>query len=357
LYEIYNNSHEANSNLKNLLTLVDAKELTSREKIAHLIDTIYSMHPMGMAVDFIFPTPQDFHSDQILVETVRRVRDKTVFAFMLKDYQADVESFDNSLHSFFLNPTYKEWFCDSVMEGFANMQNNQTSDPVWKYSVVEKERENRVYSLPAMLIGKELFTDSIAHRSYIINYKQQQLDILSPDYLPFNSIKDHLVIIGSFEYSGDRFDTPLGLIPGMLVHSYIVQSINGDIITEQSSSGNMLMTSCALLLLLTVLLLVDLLAEYLSTKLKWKFCAMLLEGIFPSVFISIIAIILLKTYIYYLLINCNVFAHGQSAINGILVAAAIIKVIYTAVIHTLVRRKLLNRLTKNSIYSTFESDI
>ncbi len=355
LYEIYNDNHDENDELCDWVTLVDVKDITSRSKIAALIDSVYSKGPMCIAVDFIFPSAQDTDADQVLVETVKRVRDKTIFAYMLTDYTPQTQSFANSKHSFFLDPNNQDWFCDSVMEGYANMKNDKTSEPVWEYSVVEKLGDKVVCSIPAMLIGSELFRDSLPHQSYIINYKKLKVNILAPDDLSSELIKDHMVIIGSYEFSGDKFDSPVGLVPGMLVHAYILQSINGDSIVEQSQKGYNYMTGIALLVLIIVLILTDVLVEFVKEKCNWKFGAMLLEGIFPSVVVGIIAVVLLKVYCYHLLINCNVFSHGQSAFNGILVATAIIKVIYTACIMSCRRNNILGFLTKYSIYSKFES--
>lgn len=357
LYEIYNDNHDESDELCDWLTLVDVKDITSRSKIASLIDSVYAKEPMSIAVDFMFPSPQDSEADRTLVETVKRVRDKTIFAYMLTEYQPQTQSFASSKHSFFLDPQNQEWFCDSVMEGYANMKNDKTSEPVWEYSVVEKLGGTAVCSIPAMLIGNELFQDSLPHQSYIINYKKLKVNILAPDSLSPELIKDHMVIIGSYEFSGDKFDSPIGLIPGMLVHTYILQSINGDCIVEQSSKDYNYMTGIALLLLIIVLILTDVLVAFLKEKCNWKFAATLLEGIFPSVVVGIMAVVLLKVYCYHLLINCNMFSHGQSAFNGILVATAIIKVFYTACIMSCHRKNILSFLTKYSIYGKSESVI
>lgn len=351
LYEVYNSHHEPSDETSNFLTLVDVKDFTSRQRIAHLIDNVYSLDPMCIAVDFIFPTPQDELSDKTLVETVGRVKDKTVFAYMLKDFDASSGSFGSSSHSFFLNPDYEQWYCsDDVMEGYANLKNDGTGDPIWQYSVVERENGQEVYSLPAMLIGKENFSDYRPHESHIINFKKQKLNILTPDSLDSDLIRNHMVIIGSYLYSGDRFDTPVGLIPGMAIHSYVIQTENGDSITEQSSLGNLGMTAVSLLLLIIVLIAVDMMSMFLAERCGWKFGAMLVDGLLPSIFIGIIAVLAVKSYSYHLLMDCNVFAHGQSAFNGILIAAAIIKVIYTAAIGSCCRHQVLNGLTKYSIY-------
>ncbi|QFQ11876.1 CHASE2 domain-containing protein [Pseudoprevotella muciniphila] len=350
LYEIYNANHNGDDEINEILTLVDVKDITSRKKLATLIDTIYNMNPIGIAVDFMFPSPQEVSTDRALVETVKKVKDKTFFAYMLKDFDKQSNSFCNSEHSFFLNPNYPEWFCDSVKEGYANMKNNGTSESVWKYSVVEKINNKKVFSLPAMLIGEECFNDYQPHESYIINYKRINVKKLSPDSLDYNKIKDHFVIVGSYKYSGDRFDSPLGMIPGMLVHAYIVQSINCDTVTEQSPTGNFRMTVTALLILIIVLILTDVFVYFLRIKCNYTFGAMIIDGIFPSIFIGIIAVVLVKAYSYHLLMDNNVFAHGQSAINGILIAAAIIKVIYTSLIIYLSRHKTCNRICSFSIY-------
>ena len=329
--------------------------MTSRSKLASLIDTVYSLEPQAIAVDFMFHSPQDSVADKTLVETVRRVRDKTVFAYMLEDYQAGSQSFANAKHSFFLDPKRPEWYCDSVMEGYANMKNDGTSEPVWLYSVVEKEGNKNVCSLPAMLLGEDLFVDSIPHQEYVINYKGMDVNIISPDEITLDHIKDHMVMIGAYEYSGDKFDTPLGMLPGMMVHTYIIQSLTGDSIVEQSPTDELLMTAISLLLLMMAMLLTDVLVEFLITKVHLNFFATVLEGIFSSVVMGILAVILLKAYSYHLLMDENVFTHGQAAFNGILIAAAILKVLYAATIQSLCRNKCLPKLTHYSIYSKFQS--
>ena len=221
--------------------LADIDDLTSREKIAAFIDSIYELNPSKIAVDLIFPSPQDSIPDKILTHTANKVKDKAVFACMLTDYNQGKGAFQSIEHSFFLNPQNDKYYLDSLNEGFANFINNGTNATVWKYSLSENCNGKIVHSLPAVVLFDDI--EEKPHTEHIINYDKVRFAKVTPYNLTRKKIEGNIVIVGAYKYSGDKFDSPFGLIPGMLIHAYICQSENSDEIVEQSDSDKIVIMS------------------------------------------------------------------------------------------------------------------
>ena len=347
-YEIKNYGYEGDSEPSQIFALVDIKDLTSRAKIAALIDSVYALEPQRIAVDIMFQIPQDSLADLSLIKTVRRVRDITTFACMLNNYQEETQSFDSIQHSFFLNPDYEEWFCDSVTEGYVNMKNDGTNETIWLYSLVEQAGKRRIYSLPATLL--EDYPNEKPHTEHIINYDKLQIPIYSPDNITRENIEGKFVIIGAFEYSGDKFDTPLGLIPGMMIHTYIMQSQNTDPIVEEPATDNIVRTLIVLMLFIVLLIIFDALTEFVSNS----YLSLFLKGGFFTIFMTISAIYLLMYYYYRLFAVEGIFSDGHAAINGILIASALVKTFYATTIAVLHSHNKLLWLTRCSLYGQFK---
>jgi hypothetical protein len=81
------------------------------------------------------------------------------------------------------------------------------------------------------------------HTEHIINYDKVRFAKVTPYNLTRKKIEDNILIVGAYKYSGDKFDSPFGLIPGMLIHAYICQSENSDEIVEQSDSDKIVIMS------------------------------------------------------------------------------------------------------------------
>jgi len=343
-FQIKNEGYEGNDEPSKIFALVDVSDLTTRDRIAAVIDTVYSFSPQRIAIDLMFQIPQDSIADRVLTNTVANVRDKAIFACMLSDYQKSSCSFKKIKHSFFLDAQYKDWYIDSISEGYANLKNDGTNETVWLYSLVEKCGYQRVYSLPAMLLGD--YSDESPHTEHIINYDKLNIPVYSSDSLTREMIEDKLVIIGAFKNSGDRYDTPLGLLPGMMIHTFIMQSEQTDAIIEQSAAGNIMLTCIVLLLFVSILVFVDVLAK----KITIPWISIVLQGGFPTVFITIISVYLFMRYNYYLFADEGIFSDGHATLNGILIAAAVVKTIYSTIISILYHYGKSKWLTSHSIY-------
>lgn len=340
-------NQQAVEDTTNFFVLADIGSLTSRAQIAEYIDSIYAFNPRKIAVDLIFISPQDSISDNRLRQSILNTRDKTVYACMLNDYNAATNCFDNITHSAFLDPR-SPLFCDSMEECFVNMKNDGNSDLVWKYSLCENYKNKRYYSLPAKLLSLE--ADEQAHTEHVINYSKTFFPIVTPDRLTREAIEDNYIILGAYQYSGDLFETPLGLVPGMLVHAYIMQSELTESIEEQSETGFLLMTIVSIMLFVGFMLFFDYLLEHLPSKTF----AFFLQGGVMSIGLSVIAVYLLMRYCYALFIDDLVFANGQVALKGMLVVTALVKVIYATFVIWLTRQKLFNKITALSVYHTFK---
>lgn len=331
----------------NFFVLADIGSITNRAQIAQYIDSIYALNPRKIAIDLIFVSSQDSIADSKLRKSILNTRDKSVYACMLHDYNPASNSFDSITHSIFLDP-HSILYCDSVEECYANMKNDGTSDLVWKYSLCENYKNERFYSLPAKLLS--LDTDEPAHTEHIINYSKTFFPIIKPGNLTREAVEDNYVIVGAYQYSGDLFETPLGLIPGMLVHSYIMQSELSEGIEEQTNAGFIMMTIVSIMMFVAFMLLFDFLLEHIPSKAL----VFLLQGTVMSIGLSIVAVYLLMRYCYGLFIDDLVFSNGQAALKGMLVVTALVKVLYATLVIWFTRRKICNRITSLSIYHSFK---
>lgn len=345
-YQIKNNEVEGDS--LDFFVLADIDDLTSRGKIANFIDSIYELNPQKIAIDLIFPSPQDSLSDNMLTHTANKVKDKAVFACMLTDYNQEKESFQSIEHSFFLNPQIDKYYVDSLNEGFANLINNGTNTTVWKYSLFEKCNDKIVYSLPAAVLFDGI--EEQPHTEHIINYDKVRFAKVTPYNLTRKMIEGNIVIVGAFKYSGDKFDSPFGLIPGMLIHAYICQSENSDEIVEQSDSDKIVMTLICLFIFVIMMVLIDCLIEFLP----FKSISFFLQGGVMTLGLSFIAVYLLMRYSYYLFTEDQIFTNGRAALNGILVMTSMVKVVYTSFVLFLRKHDMLHQIIQISIYQFFK---
>ena len=184
-------NHEEYGDSSDIFVLADIEDLTSREKIAKFIDTIYQMNPAKIAVDLIFPSPQDSTADKALIETAKKIKDKAVFAYMLGDFIPESQSFQSATHSFFLNPQNKEYYCSDLNEGYANFINNGTNTSVWKYSLTETLNGEIMLSLPAATLSEDIEDDP--HTEHIINYDKMNFTKVSPYHISREQIDRRLV--------------------------------------------------------------------------------------------------------------------------------------------------------------------
>lgn len=347
-YQIKNRDYNGNDMPAQIFALVDVKDVRTRTGIAAVIDSVYRLEPQKIAVDIMFETPQDNLADSVLVNTVERVRDKAVFVSMLEDYDEQSQSFREMRHSFFLDPNQKEWFVDNIEEGFANLKNNNNNETIWLYSLVEQCGKYRVYSLPAALLSN--YPDEQPHTEHIINYDKINIPVYRFDNLCRDSIAGKLVIIGDYTEGGDLSDTPLGMLPGMMVHTYIMQSEQTDAIIKISPIHNTLLTVVVLLLFVIMLVGLDLLARNVSVT--WL--AVVLQGGFPTIVVTVLSVYLFMRYDYYLFADDGIFCDGHITLNGLLIASALVKTLYTNAVEALQHYKKAKWLTSKSIYGQIE---
>ena len=341
-------NHEEHGDSSDIFVLADIEDLTSREKIAKFIDTIYQMNPAKVAVDLIFPSPQDSTADKALIETAKKIKDKAVFACMLRDFIPESQSFQSATHSFFLNPQNKEYYCSDLNEGYANFINNGTNTSVWKYSLTETLNGEIMLSLPAATLSEDI--EDEPHTEHIINYDKMNFTKVSPYHISREQIEGNYVIVGAYNYSGDKFDTPFGLIPGMLIHTYIMQSENSDEITSQSDSEVLTMTLVCLFLFVLLMVCIDCLIEFLP----FKSISFFLQSGFMSLGLSFIAVYFLMQYCYDLFVNDLIFANGRAALNGILIMTSIVKAVHASLIFYLKRHGYCPYITRFSVYQLFK---
>ena len=204
------------------ITLVEMTELTSRDRgrIAEVVDKISSMHPTALGIDIIFEGyKDDADADAQLTEAFFGTPENTVLAYKLTEPDEKTFTFNNSVHSFFVNDTHQ-------VEGTVNVTNNPHKS-LTTYPVYFIERGDTVYSLPTLLAQMLGVKIDSGKREYRINYKGTAFPVVDWKDLDKHRdlIENRIVLLGSTREEADKHYTPLGQLPGMEILAYTLQSM------------------------------------------------------------------------------------------------------------------------------------
>ena len=202
----------------------------ARAEIAALLDTIYSMNPKRIGVDVFFPVsrttlnPLATLTDSMLAATARRIADKAVFVCQLDSFDSDLEEFGCIHHSFFINSQSPE---DSVLlsEGYANLVQDTPRQVISKYSLRQQAEGRYVWSFAAQIASDYIDGADTLDNEPIIRFDPTDFLCMDPDHIVADSIRDRIVLVGDMRDRGDSHLTPLGMMQGMELHAYAVQSI------------------------------------------------------------------------------------------------------------------------------------
>lgn len=217
----------------NEIALVDISTIyggAARAEIADLLDTIYSMNPKRIGVDVFFPTsrttlnPLATLTDSMLAATARRIADKAVFVCHLDSFDSDLEEFGNIRHSFFINNPSPD---DSVLlsEGYANLVQDTPGQVISKYSLRQQAAGQKVWSFAAQIASDYIEGADTLDNEPIIRFDPTDFPCMGPDQIVADSIRDRIVLVGDMRDRGDSHLTPLGMMQGVELHAYAVQSI------------------------------------------------------------------------------------------------------------------------------------
>lgn len=327
------------------ISIVDIGDVTSRRRIAEILDSVYLMDPRCIGVDLDFSAPQERYTDSILSATISRIKDKVVFVNQLYGYDDVLGAFTRIHHSYFSGAQSDYFPVANLYEGFANLKNNGTSETVSKYSVAERFNDSICLSLPAKMIGDESVVDL---REHYISYYPTVFDVVRHDGITRENIAGNFVLVGAVEHSGDKYNTPLGLMPGVMIHAYILQTI-----VEGSEIRNMptWLDGCMTLLagLVFIMFLVGL--DYFISNTGHHTASMIIQTGFLTFGVTYLATLALGLFSYYMFTEYNVYASMHGVINSLLVVASIVKVVYSTVV--IVARKY--DLCRNLFYfSSYE---
>lgn len=211
------------------IVLVDISDFygaTARAEVADLLDAIYAMEPKRIGVDIFFPASRTTDNaiateiDSILAETAHNIADKTVFVCHLDSFDSDQQAFKHVYHSFFFDDSYGD---ETMEEGYDNLIQSNPGEAISKYSIMQRAEGKNVWSFPTQ-IAAEYLEDTLDNEP-IIRFDPTDFTCLTPDQLEPDSIFDRIVLVGDMRGRNDSHLTPLGMMQGVELHAYAVQSI------------------------------------------------------------------------------------------------------------------------------------
>ena len=222
------------------IALVDISGIygaAARAEIAAVLDTIYAMGPKRIGVDVFFPSSSTSLSkdaenqrqltaqtDSLLAATARRIADKTVFVCQLDSFGTVSRQFHHIAHSFFCSTATT---ADSLQlaEGYANLMQDEPGMPVSKYTLTQQAEGGKVRSFAAQLVADYMDEGDFSDNEPIIRFDPTDFPCMAHNQLVRDSIRDRIVLVGDMRDRGDSHLTPLGMMQGVEIHAYAVQTI------------------------------------------------------------------------------------------------------------------------------------
>ena len=203
--------------INDLVTIVDMTDLHSRGDIANLLSEINQCAPLVMGVDLIFEGEKDDHlGNEMLMEVVHGLSDKTVFTCKLTDYNSIEGTFKGCTRSFFANDI-------SITEAYSNVNNNLTVGNVRDFGIKQLIDSKEMLSFPAQIASR--FDDSVDEmddNELLINFKNVVFLMVTYDEILDKQelIEGHIVLVGTMTEEQDMHNTPLGKMPGVELQAY-----------------------------------------------------------------------------------------------------------------------------------------
>ena len=221
-YEISNSGAERDTS--DLVTIVDMSGIYERGRLAEIIDEVQRYEPSVLGVDIVFDDVRnDLAGNERLIETVCNADSSTVWAYILQDWNSDEGRYEHSFHSFFTEEVEVD------REGFINAQRDTNGGTVRTMGLYRNVGGRREYSLAAQ-IALAVTNDS----SFVslrpdcdIRYTAMHYPVVSADSIAAHPelIRSRIVLLGGINDQRDQLFTPLGKLPGVLVHAYAVQTL------------------------------------------------------------------------------------------------------------------------------------
>ena len=268
-------------------------------------------------IDVFFRERTNSAEDSLLVEFMSKVKKDGCFIFA-NDYSDD--ALPQVSHSFFLGRE------DSLSEGFVNFIFDKKYMNVRTFRNEKETNEGRQQSLAYRMITSQKQDGVIDKDSiYYIDYRLSSFQELSPDEIEDAQLEGQWVLIGSKSESHDVYNTPIGMMPGLRIHAYILKTLLSKTpIHPSSKTGDWIVLFIVCLLSSLALVYTDYYVFQSHNK-KLGFIIQVGGFAFLLIFFQVLFLLL---FAYILFEYCNVFFSMQSSLNSVLFVTAIVKTLY-----------------------------
>lgn len=214
-FEIQHSGQDETSD--DLITLVDMKDLRDRGSIGFLLDEINQEKPLAIGIDIIFEgVKDDSIGNSILIQSVKKIKDYSVFANKLIDYTSERKTFTSEVKSFFSDSV-------DVSYGFTNLTDNMQGARIREYITANSLRGEKCLSFPAMIAMTIDSTFEVKDdKPYLIKYQNTKFNIVKYNEIQEKSelMNGHVVLVGTIGEEADMHNTPIGKISGLEIQAY-----------------------------------------------------------------------------------------------------------------------------------------
>ncbi len=342
--ELYYTVHAASAEQDTCISisLIDVGDITgpsSHEQFSILFEKILSYHPRKIGIDVIFNKALDSIYSDPLIHAVRKIKDKSVFTMDLKDYNENGD-YSSSKNSFFKDSV-------RIIEGYSNLRNARDKKSVLLFQPMSSLKGKQVASFPMMLASDILKPSQLEANEYLIDYRPTYFPRMNSQTLDSTLITDRYVLIGGIYDNNDLYNTPLGIMSGVEIHAYTLNTLlNGRMKDTSTKWGDYILGF--LVCIAFCLLLVWLDCKLASTKSEMMM--FLGQQSLISLGATYLVIWLLGLVGYLSFMVSDVFLSMGPAIAFLLKVITIAKIVYAFIIFMLTK-KFKTSIAKYSTYA------
>jgi CHASE2 domain-containing sensor protein len=219
-------SENAEPDTSRIITIVDMTEITDRKRLADVLEEIQSMQPKAVGVDIVFEGWKPDTVGDMRIMDVAAESKNTVFAYRLLDYENDSVGYAQERHSFFTDIV-------PVKEGFTNYERT-LYNVLKRHSNLQltckgQQRTSMINEVAKIYTTESDASDTIPSdvKKLDVNFRPTVFPVVPADSLRAYSslIKDHVVLYGAVNELSDTHYTPIGVIPGVELLAYSLQTI------------------------------------------------------------------------------------------------------------------------------------
>lgn len=338
--------YRGNRTVSDIIKTVNVGEIEDRAEIGKLLERIYSHNPEAIGVDIEFRGLKNKAEDSCLVQSIKRIKDKTVFA-------ASMDKNNKMRHSFFCDSTLADTslLVSGVEEGLASFMINSFEESIRSYQMEITADGSSKTAFAAKLSKLNNLTDTLYH---LIRYEAVEFQPLV-----FNNHDDNVnfdgcyVIVGEFLDGIDIFNTPVGILHGATIHAHVLNTIlNGDI-EETDNLTEIWYTALTCFVLALLLVSLDVYANHISKR-HPVLSFWLNESGVTVLLLSIALVILLVSFAYYKFHNDNVYISLNDALISVAIATGLVKSIWTGIVLLCRKKTVGGKILRYSNYYNIE---